>query len=96
MDTVNDKYIVFKREEFERYVFGAESHYTEYELPDAVVIRRQDLFAAPALDTYAAMIAMVATNVSDPEVSTELLAIADYFADQARLAHEEGKKMPDR
>jgi hypothetical protein len=59
---------------------------------DAVVIRRQDLFAAPCLATYANMIALVAKRVEDPE----LLAIADYFEDQARLAAEEGHKYPDR
>jgi hypothetical protein len=96
VDTVNDKYYVFKRSDNIAITDGYVTFATDAELPDGVVIRRQDLFAAPALDTYASMIAMVAHNVSDPELGKELLAIADYFADQARLAHEEGKKLPDR
>jgi hypothetical protein len=63
-------------------------------LNDAVVIRRQDLFASPCLATYAQMIALVAKNHGDPEVSKELLTIADYFEDQANLAAAEGFKLP--
>lgn len=96
MDTVNEKYVVFKRDDVIKVTDGYVTFSTEAELPDAVVIRRQDLFAAPALDTYASMIAMVAGNVSDPEVGKELLAIADYFEDQAQLAAAEGYKLPDR
>ena len=99
----DEKYVTFKREDIYTFLRTVPAHQQmifdglgERELPDAVVIRRQDLFAAPALDTYASMIAMVAGNISDPDQSKELLAIADYFADQARLAHEEGKKLPDR
>jgi hypothetical protein len=95
----DEKYVTFKRDEFLK-VLGALPGYQEHahnafqeaELPDAVVIRRQDLFAAPCLATYANMIALVAKRVEDPE----LLAIADYFEDQARLAAEEGHKYPDR
>ena len=96
MDTVNEKYMIFKRSDNIAITDGYVTFSTDAELPDGVVIRRQDLFAAPALDTYASMIAMVADNISDPDTAAELLAIADYFADQARLAHEEGKKLPDR
>ena len=39
---------------------------------------------------------MVAENISDIERRKELMAIADYFEDQARLAAEEGYKLPDR
>lgn len=62
---------------------------------DAVVIRRQDMFAAPALATYASMIAMAAKGQSDPEVAARLLGVADYFQQQSEAAAEEGWKLPD-
>jgi len=92
MNGANDKYYVFKRSDNIAVTDGYVTFATDAELPDGVVIRRQDLFAAPCLATYANMIALVAKRVEDPE----LLAIADYFEDQARLAAEEGHKYPDR
>jgi streptomycin 6-kinase len=67
----------------------------ERSIKDAVVIRRQDKFASPALATYAACIAMVAMEHPDPKTKAELLAISDYFEDQAQKAAEEGFKLPD-
>lgn len=61
------------------------------ELDDAVVIRRQDLFAGPALHSYASSIA-IASRLSD---DSRLQPIADYFHRQAVLADEEGWKTPD-
>ena len=61
------------------------------EIKDAVVIRRQDVFASPCLFTYANMISLVAKSIGDPE----LQRIADYFHDQAVLAADEGRKFPD-
>lgn len=63
-------------------------------LKDAVVIRRQDYFAGPALATYASMIALAA-KTADAEVRTSIMKVADYFEDQAQLAAEEGWKFPD-
>lgn len=88
------KYIVFKREDFEKYIFTGQP-YAKHELKDAVVIRRQDKFASPCLFTYAAMIGMVAMEHPDNKVRTELLAISDYFHEQATLASDEGRKLPD-
>lgn len=65
----------------------AEAH----ELDDAVVIRRQDLFAGPALHSYASSIA-IASKLSDER---KLQPIADYFHRQAVLADAEGWKLPD-
>lgn len=101
MATMNDsKYVTFKREEYQRHTDpGVQKELRELEIQDAVVIRRQDKFASPALATYAAMIAIVASEI--PEIGDltykkeELLQIADYFEDQARLAAEEGWKVPD-
>lgn len=97
----DDKYITFKREEFlektnpsAMNMATAEIHRQELldlALPDAVVIRRQDLFASPALATYSSCISLVAVfNKRD-----DLLAIADYFQRQSELAAEEGWKIPD-
>ena len=93
MDDEN-KYIVFKREDFESMVWG-NSQYFNYEIKDAVVLRRQDKFASPLLATYAAMIGLVAMEHPDSKKQAELLAIADYFEEQAKLAAEEGHKLPD-
>ena len=98
---MNDKYIVFKREDFYEMLsdLQPQSFFEKFALKDAVVIRRQDKFAAPCLDVYAQCIALVAGSL--PEIGDlvfekeDLMRIADYFADQARLAHEEGFKFPD-
>lgn len=88
------KYVTFKRADFIR-VMGEDADVAAYELPDAVVIRRQDLFAAPALATYASCIAMSA-KLSTNEVRKQLLLdIADYFERQAQIAADEGWKFPD-
>ena len=96
MDNVNEKYFVAKREDSLLVTEGYVTFMETAELPDAVVIRRQDLFASPCLATYASMISLVAKNTSDPDTAKELLAIADYFEDQAQLAAAEGFKLPDR
>jgi len=93
---MNEKYYVFPRSAEISVTDGYVTFATDAELPDGVVIRRQDLFASPCLATYASMIAMVAKSHGDPEVGKELQAIADYFEDQAQLAAAEGWKLPDR
>lgn len=85
----DDKYIVFNRDEYERHP----DHPTE--IHDAVVIRRQDKFASPALATYAAMIAIAMSMAVDEETKRQLSRISDYFEDQAKLAADEGWKLPD-
>ena len=69
------------------------------ELEDAVVIRRQDVFAPPALDAYANAIQVVVevlTNGTSPSGrSAELQKIADYFHTQAQLAWDTVRKLPD-
>ena len=90
-----DKYIVFKRDVFERTITGnTKVRYENIAIQDAVVIRRQDKFASPCLLTYAAMISMVAEEQSDKVRKDELQAIADYFHQQGVLAGEEGWKLP--
>lgn len=68
---------------------------------DAVVIRRQDVFAPPALDAYANAMAVVIETLRSADVQYEgvrvdrLQEIADYFADQAAKAWTESRKLPD-
>lgn len=96
------KYAVFKREDLYTVLrkLGVSLEEAESidlanaEIVDAVVIRRQDVFASPCLLTYAAMISMVAKNHPDVAVGQELLVIADYFHGQGVLAGDEGYKLP--
>ena len=96
MDIIDfGKYVVFKRSDFERTLTqDLITRYKELELPDAVVIRRQDKFASPCLLTYAAMISMVAESCPDKIQQAELQAIADYFHEMGVLAGDEGYKLP--
>lgn len=97
------KYIVFKREEWKEFNPSHSSltpkQFEEmFEIYDAVVIRRQDVFAPPALDAYANAIVTVATVLSQEgltEQAAKLQLVADYFHEQATLAWETKRKMPD-
>ena len=98
----NDKYVVLKREDWDRLydeIVGRTAFTTANEIPtpldDAVVIRRQDFFAGPALHSYAANIGLAAKLSKPSPTSRRLQTIADYFHEQAVLADEEGKKVPD-
>jgi len=71
-------------------------------LHDAVVIRRQDVFAAPALEAYANAIQTVIEAMSvegvvlEDGVSVETLReVADYFHEQASKSYDTpGRKLP--
>jgi hypothetical protein len=99
------KYIVFKRDEFmdlaSPQAVNMKTAEIRFEkllgvsLPDAVVIRRQDFFASPALNAYASCIAIAARLVDDAKIKTELLKISDYFHQQAELSGDEAWKLPD-
>jgi len=92
----DDKYIVFKSDEFFAQTSGLPvALWTSIAVPDAVVIRRQDKFASPALATYSSMIAVAVSLIEDDEKRKELLRVADYFEHQAQLAADEGHKLPD-
>jgi hypothetical protein len=95
MSDTHDKYITFRRADLISVTDGYVTFATDAELPDAVVIRRQDKFAQPCLSTYADCIAIVASETDDEKKKANLLRISDYFHDQAKLAAEEGWKLPD-
>ena len=99
---MNEKYVVFKREDFEearKYLRGRSI--LPEEVPDAVVIRRQDVFAAPAFRIYSNGIAAslaVAAKLVTPGLTlhdTGLERIARYFEQQAELSEQEQRKVPD-
>lgn len=92
-----EKYVVFKKEEYENRL-------DPQPLDDAVVIRRQDIFAPPALDAYANAIQTAievmssgTQNYATIQLSAieGLRGIADYFSDQAAKAWAEQRKLPD-
>lgn len=105
----DEKYIVFKREDWDRYTSrsgcGANVAKALLPLDDAVVIRTQDVFAAPALDGYAnairtgmaiATLGPLENNAEANEIHWRLGEIADYFHDRACESWERGdKKIPD-
>lgn len=96
----DEKYVVFKREEFEMCmaalaleVAGEVVHdIKRRSLPDAVVIRTRDVFAGPALHGYAAGIhlgisvaAHLSSSVRDGR-GRSLMSTADYFSERAAEA----------
>jgi hypothetical protein len=106
-----EKYLVFKSSElielFGRYGLPkgdedcapvAEAILTDIEdkrLKDAVVIRKQDVFAGPALHVYAHTIAITARIAEDADIEKQLMGIADYFHEQAVDADSFSGKLPD-
>lgn len=70
-------------------------------IPDAVVIRRQDIFAAPALESYAnsvlvAIDILKANKLNDQGPINALQEVADYFHEQAEASRErDDRKLPD-
>jgi hypothetical protein len=69
-------------------------------LSDAVVIRRQDVFAPPALDAYASGIAvalevLTAAGHGESEGAKHLRSVADYFHEQAQASWDTHRKLPD-
>jgi hypothetical protein len=97
----DDKYVTFKREDFNAWWNQTSVGGTRHDVPapqeikDAVVIRRQDYFASPALAGYAASIAIAIRLSDDDKKRAELMPVADYFQRQSELAAEEGWKTPD-
>ncbi|PYS90464.1 MAG: hypothetical protein DMF62_04695 [Acidobacteria bacterium] len=97
---VDEKYIVFNREEFDFWHLKYLSDIDICEpVRDAVVIRKQDVFAPPALDAYANAILVVVEALkvtgSEPGLVPRLLKISDYFRLQAEDAYDMQRKLPD-
>ncbi len=91
----DDKYVVFKKEDWDTaYVAG-----DMRPLDDAVVIRRQDIFAAPAFFEYAGQIRTTIEIMKQEgcwfEQNHHLEDIADYFMQQGEEAMRSERKLPD-
>lgn len=104
----DEKYIVFNREKFLFMMKVIEQRWDEtIVIDDAVVIRKQDVFAPPALEAYSNAIQCVIEalehtqkeyGVADPELAKQIVKlrlIADYFKAQADDAYDFQRGLPD-
>lgn len=102
---VNGKYVVFKAENWDDFKEGILSEkqveYMETALvKDAVVIRRQDIFASSGFYAYAQAIHTAIEMVEQlgfPSITKlrELREIAEYFMNQGDAAKLAQHKLPD-
>lgn len=101
---MSDKYIVFKLEDWEKHTgWGVVAEPVE----DAVVIRRQDVFAPALLTLYSQNVLTVVdmfraylpispeAQVEFDKKMDELVDTATYFMQQAELAWQMDRKLPD-
>ena len=107
MDVDPNKYVVFKRQEFDQWLDQLHDALLPLaqlpELPgeckDSVVIRLQDRFAAPALDMYADSIALGISFMKSLGLNgiqaKRLTAIADYFKECSETSRNMHTKLPD-
>jgi hypothetical protein len=103
----DEKYIVFKRDDYEAYKWDQRYMLEEQAIPDAIVIRKQDVFAPPALEGYANAIVCVIDSLKhaqkefgiiDADLAAEIASlqrIADYFKAQADDSYDFQRKLPD-
>lgn len=93
-----EKYVVFKKEEFDNYFQDTRVHYGLVPLKDAHVIREQDIFAAPVLSTYASSVQTAIEILQHAgQVPPDYLYKArDHFFEAARSAEANTTKgFPD-
>lgn len=69
----DSKYLVWKRDEMENWMSERATEGLPSPVPDAVVIRRQDVFAPPALDAYANAMQCVIEAFSRATSGTEII-----------------------
>lgn len=102
----DQKFITFKRPEMEKWMANNPSPGLPSPVPDAVVIRRQDKFAPPALDAYSNSILVaiemfmdsgMGDQMNDKQEATlnRLQEIADYFHEAAVASWTSQRKLPD-
>lgn len=102
---MDDKYIVFKRDEFwtwmDKWAHRMDAaDYCPEPVPDAVVLRLKDRFAAGALEAYAhgimAALEMIQEFAVPSVVETKRLEeIAEYFFQQAADSRDMIRRTPD-
>lgn len=114
----NNKYVVFKigdwLDEWKQWTDPKDAHHPltdlqHHRIEDAVVIRQQDMFAGPALQTYAASISIAKTALqgaiplleegpAKDKIHNEIAylgELADFFHTMAEEAYDKGWKRPD-
>jgi hypothetical protein len=104
----DDKYVTFNAQEFMHW-FATEvapmcGNSMPIPIPDAVVLRRQDRFAAGAFEAYAdqiiAMLDLFEDAFYDVDIPADrwdpdaMRAVADYFRDQAHASRQGITKVP--
>lgn len=100
---VNEKYITFKRDEWDAIAddkgSATKNQFLRIEVEDAVVVRLQDPLAGPALHVYSAMAAAMADILNDhgeDATALRLRKIANYFAQMESFSAEfSPKRLPD-
>lgn len=97
-----NKYVVFKVEDFEAIAAdkgtATRNEFMRKAIPDAVVLRRQDLTVPQTLYAYSSSLALVAKALAmdgNRSVAERYQRTADWFHEQAELASEEAYKLPD-
>lgn len=96
----DEKYVVFSRTAYNNYL-PSQGEAPPPEIEDAVVIRTQDIFAAPALYAYANCISTCIEILSQTDdyptpLLTRLREISDYFMDRGDEAdNHHSRKVPD-
>lgn len=93
MTTPDDKYVVFKKDEF---LNGLSMGQPALPLSDAVVIRTKDIFAAPVLYTYAGAVqtAIEVIQAAGGLVPEELMLVREYFHERAQEAAQKIGTLP--
>lgn len=101
----DNKYIVFKRDDWERWV--DKQMELDHSLPlmpveEVVVIRLQDVFAGPALHAYSSSVSTIIETLEAENVvlggnlMSRLHRVRDYFFEQALAADDvRTRKVPD-
>ena len=102
---MDEKFIVFSRQDFDDFFTFEESYKRPPidEVEDAVVIRTHDVFASQALFSYSNSVITAIeimrecgiTAENSPTQIKELQVIADYFHEQAVVASEVQRRLPD-
>lgn len=96
---IDRKYVVVKRDGYEAW--KRKTGYTlegVEEVPDAVVIRRQDFLSVGILELYATNISMIRQILIETgafDEAAQLKVQQDYFDAQASAARVEARKLPD-
>lgn len=89
----HDKYVVFKSDDV---LSDSDGYYCSGEpVPDAVVIRSQDLLAAPMFGLYRDMLTLIINAHGKAVDVAALQRLADKFDGFAAEATDTGFKLPD-